>query len=62
MSKSASHAAGSQRKVEAVRHNQGRLPHYEYLRLRGRYSTVGAILGVKGFVKDVFRHQRTRLG
>ena len=41
-----------------VLQNQGRLPRHEYLRLRVRYFTDGAILGAKTFVEDVFQHRR----
>ena len=48
----------TQEEVEAVRHNRGRLPRHEYLRLRVRYFTDGAILGTRAFVEEVFQARR----
>jgi putative transposase len=44
--------------IDAVRQNRGRLPRHEYLRLRVRYFTDGAILGTKAFVENVFQARR----
>ena len=48
----------TQEEIEAVRRNQGRLPRHEYVRLRVRYFTDGAILGTKAFVENVFQARR----
>ena len=48
----------TEEEIEAVRQNRGRLPRHEYLRLRVRYFTDGAILGTKAFVESVFQARR----
>ena len=48
----------TEEEIDAVRKNQGRLPRHEYLRLRVRYFTDGAILGSKAFVESIFQARR----
>ena len=48
----------SQAQIQSVQHSQGRLPRHEYLRLRIRYFTDGAILGSEAFLENLFRARR----
>ena len=49
-------------KAEAVINDGGRLPRAEYLRLRIRYFTDGAVLGSREFVDRVFKARRKWFG
>jgi putative transposase len=48
----------TEEQINAVRLAKGRLPRHEYLRLRIRYFSDGAILGSKAFVENVFQARR----
>ena len=48
--------------VAAVVKAKGQLPLVEYLRLRVRYFTDGAVLGTRGFVNEIFTALRERFG
>jgi hypothetical protein len=52
----------SERQIEAVRHQGGRLPAHAYLRLRVRYFTDGQVLGSKAFVDRIFESRRDHFG
>jgi putative transposase len=49
----------SEQEIQSVRTTRGRLPMHEYIRLRIRYFTDGAILGTEAFVESVFQARRT---
>jgi putative transposase len=48
--------------VAAVVKAKGQLPLTEYLRLRVRYFTDGAVLGTREFVNEIFTTFRERFG
>jgi putative transposase len=48
--------------VQAVVKAKGRLPLAEYLRLRVRYFTDGAVLGSRNYVNEIFQAWRERFG
>ena len=48
--------------VAAVVETKGQLPLSEYLRLRVRYFTDGAVLGTRAFVNEIFTTFRERFG
>jgi len=52
----------SREEVVKVVEAKGRLPVWEYVRLRVRYFTDGAVLGTRGFVDGVFTALRERYG
>ena len=52
----------SRERVLEVMAAQGRVRCSEYLRLRVRYFTEGAVLGTRGFVNEVFGALRSRFG
>jgi hypothetical protein len=48
----------SQSEIQAVRDAGGGLPLHDYVRLRVRYFTDGAVLGSRTFVESIFRERR----